>query len=267
MSVVQAGYFFALVLGVPLANQVAQWQSWRASFALFGLIGAAGLGLIAWFLPEDRQSMAEINLSQRMGRRFDNIRIAFEGRSRVASIIAAFFVSGGFVGFFSYLGTWLSKDLNLSTTAVNSFFATVGVALLAGAFVAGPVSDRFGKRGLSILATLVLAPALVLIPRMPWGGWLFVIFFLSALAFAFRQGPLQALATELVPSRARGALVAMRNTSSQIGIATATLASSQLYDKFGFGTVGLLGGILTLAAAVCILLMQEPVTDPSPQGA
>src|ERR1051325_6073633 len=30
MSVVQAGYFGALVGGVPVANQIAQWQSWRS---------------------------------------------------------------------------------------------------------------------------------------------------------------------------------------------------------------------------------------------
>src|SRR5581483_6142370 len=87
---------------------------------------------------------------------------------------------------------------------------------------------------------------------------LFTVFLISALAFAFRQGPLQALATELVPRRARGALVAVRNTASQIGIATATLACGALYDKLGFAAVGLFSGVLTLLAAACILLMQEP---------
>jgi len=81
----------------------------------------------------------------------------------------------------------------------------------------------------------------------------------AALAFAFRQGPLHALATELVPSRARGTLVAARNTASQIGIAIATLACGQLYDHMGYRAVGLFSGIVTLAAAVCIFIMKEPV--------
>lgn len=265
MSVVQAGYFFALVLGVPLANQVANWKSWRLSFTLFGVVSIITFALVAALLPEDKHTMAEMNLSKRMARRFDNIRITFEGRSRVAAIVAAFFVSGGFVGFFSYLGSWLKQGLKLSPTAINSFFALVGVALLIGAFVAGPVADKFGKRGLSILATLALAPTLVLIPYLGWGVMLFVVFLISALAFAFRQGPLQALATELVPRRARGALVAVRNTASQIGIATATLASGALYDKLGFTAVGLLSGALTLCAAACILMMNEPLGEPAAQ--
>lgn len=263
MSVVQAGYFLALVVGVPVANMIARWQGWRLSFAVFGVVAIIAFAMVAALLPEDKHAMAEMNLASRMARRFDNIRIVFESRSRIASIAAAFFVSGGFVGFFFYLGSWLLQVLKLSTTAVNSFFALVGIALLAGAFVAGPVADKFGKRGLSILATLILAPTLIVIPHLGWGALLFIIFLISALAFAFRQGPLQALATELVPRRARGALVAVRNTASQIGIATATLASGALYDKLGFTAVGLLSGVMTLFAAGCILLMNEPIAEPA----
>jgi predicted MFS family arabinose efflux permease len=267
MSVVQAGYFLALVVGVPVANLIARWQSWRLSFALFGFVAIIAFVMVAALLPEDKHAMAEMNLATRLARRFDNIRLVFESRSRIASIGAAFFVSGGFVGFFFYLGSWLLQVLKLSTTAINAFFALVGVALLAGAFVAGPVADKFGKRGLAILATLVLAPTLVVIPHLGWGAGLFIVFLISALAFAFRQGPLQALATELVPRRARGALVAVRNTASQIGIATATLASGALYDKLGFTAVGLFSGLLTLAAAACILLMHEPGGEPAAEEA
>jgi predicted MFS family arabinose efflux permease len=41
-------------------------------------------------------------------------------------------------------------------------------------------------------------------------------------------------------------------------IATATLACGALYDQLGFTAVGWFSGVLTLAAAICILLMHEP---------
>ncbi|HEX8088177.1 MAG TPA: MFS transporter, partial [Blastocatellia bacterium] len=227
----------------------------------FGLLSLLAFILIAALLPEDKHLMREQNLSARMARRYDNIRLVFESRERVASIAAAFFVSGGFVGFFFYLGSWLRKDLKLDLGEVNLFFIVVGVALLVGAVVAGPVADRFGKRRLSILSTVLLAPMLVLIPNLGWGFLLFACFLTASLAFAFRQGPLQALATELVPRRARGALVAVRNTASQIGIAVSTVASGPLYDNFGYGAVGAFGGVLTLAAVFCIILMKEPVAE------
>lgn len=261
MSVVQAGYFCALVIGVPVANQIAQWQSWRSSFAFFGLLSVIAFILIATLLPEDKHLMREQNLSARMARRFDNIRLVFETRERVASIVAGFFVSGGFVGFFFYLGSWLRKDLKLNIGEVNLFFVAVGIALLVGALVAGPLADKFGKRRLSVLSTIILAPMLFLIPNLGRGFLLFACFLTASLAFAFRQGPLQALATELVPRHARGALVAVRNTGSQVGIAVATVASGPLYDNFGYSAVGALSGALTLGAVFCILMMKEPVAE------
>jgi predicted MFS family arabinose efflux permease len=92
---------------------------------------------------------------------------------------------------------------------------------------------------------------------------LLACFLTASLAFAFRQGPLQALATELVPRHARGALVAVRNTASQIGIAVASFACSRLYDKMGYEAVGIFSGAMTLAAVFCILMMKEP----SPEAA
>lgn len=257
MSVVQAGYFAALVVGVPVASVLAQSWGWRTSFAFFGVLALAAFFLVAFLLPEDRHSV-EDHLKERVARRFDNIRVVFETRERVAAIAAAFLVSAGFVGFFSYLGSWLQNSLGLSTRNVGFFFIIVGVASLAGAFAAGPLSDRFGKRLVSILSTILLAVMLVLIPRAGWGPLLFASFLTASLAFAFRQGPLQALATHLVPHRVQGAFVAVRNTGSQIGIAVSAALSGLLYKSFGFSAVGVFSAITTLAAAVCIFMMKEP---------
>jgi len=125
------------------------------------------------------------------------------------------------------------------------------------------VSDKVGKRGVSILSTIVLAAMLPVIPTLTRGVVLYISLMLAAVAFAFRQGPLQALATELVPRQARGTLVAARNTASQIGIAIATVACGQLYDRMGYRGVGLFSGVVTLAAAVCIFIMKEPIGDDS----
>lgn len=260
MSVVQAGYFAALVVGVPVASILAQSSGWRTSFAFFGILALVAFLLVFFLLPEDKHS-TEHDLAKRVARRFDNIRLVFETRERVAAIAAGFLVSAGFVGFFSYLGSWLQNSLGLKTREVGFFFIIVGVASLIGAFAAGPLSDRFGKQFVSIISTILLAVMLFLIPRLSWGTVLFVSFLAASLAFAFRQGPLQALATRLVPRRVQGAFVAVRNTGSQIGIAVSAAISGMLYKSFGYGAVGVFSAITTLTAAVCILMMKEPRTE------
>jgi len=258
MSIVQAGYFGALVIGVQIANNIAQWRGWRISFVAFGALSMVAFVAVLTLLPEDKHLMTDHFSSAIVARRFHSVRMLFDNRERVAAIAAAFCVSGGFVGFFFYIVSWLKKSLQFSTREIDLVFALIGVSLLIGVVVAGPVSDKIGKRGVSILSTIVLAAMLLIIPTLGRGIMLFASLMAAALAFAFRQGPLQALATELVPRRSRGTLVAARNTASQIGIAIATLVCGQLYDHVGYRAVGLFSGIVTLAAAVCIFIMKEP---------
>ena len=259
MSIVQAGYFGALVVGVQIANNLAQWRGWRTGFVFFGLVSMFAFLSVLALLPEDKHHLSRLHVSTVVSRRFDKVRMMFDNRERIAAIAAAFCVSGGFVGFFFYLGSWLKSSLEFTTREFDVVFAMIGVALLIGVVVAGPVSDKLGKRGVSILSTIVLAAMLLVIPTLGRGIALYASLMAAALAFAFRQGPLQALATELVPRRARGTLVAARNTASQIGIAIATLACGQLYDRIGYRAVGAFSGVVSLAAAVCIFIMKEPV--------
>jgi predicted MFS family arabinose efflux permease len=261
MSVVQSGYFVALGLGVPVGSVLAQRLGWRSSFVAFGALSLIAFVLLLSRLPEDRPQIAEQDFSDRLARRFGNIRLVFESKETVAAVISAFFVSAGFVGFFYYLFSWLTKAFGFKTEDVGLIYIPLMIASLAGSLIAGPVADRFGKRTISIISTVVLAAGLLLIPHLPWGIFLLAAFLIAGLAFAFRQGPLQALATELVPKNARGALVATRNTASQVGIAASTAINGWLYDTHGYAAVGLFSAALTIGAAVCILIMKEPLGE------
>jgi predicted MFS family arabinose efflux permease len=259
MSIVQAGYFFAFVIGIPVATVIAQAEGWRASFVFFGGLSLLAFFLVLLLLPTDKHIMTPH--ASESAKRFDNLKLVFGNRERIASIFAAFCVSCGFVGFLFYLGSWLGKNFATQPRTVGYIFIAVGVVSLIGAFVAGPIADKFGKRFISILSTLVLALMLFIIPQCGFGVLLIAGFLTAALAFAFRQGPVQALATGLVPTRARGSLVAMRNTASQIGVAVSTWVSGHLFDEYGYGAVGVFCGIVSIAAAVFIFMMKEPQAE------
>ena len=52
----------------------------------------------------------------------------------------------------------------------------------------------------------------------------------------------------------------MRNVASQIGIATTTFLGSILFDRLGYGGVGVLCAALTLVVVLLLkTLIQEPV--------
>jgi predicted MFS family arabinose efflux permease len=115
---------------------------------------------------------------------------------------------------------------------------------------------------MAILSNVVLALAVASIPMFSWGPWLLVLFSLASLAAAFRQGPLTALITELVPATQRGAFVALRNVFSQVGIGTAAFLGGLLYQWHGYGAVTTLCAAMTGAVA---LLLATHIVEPKPE--
>jgi predicted MFS family arabinose efflux permease len=76
---------------------------------------------------------------------------------------------------------------------------------------------------------------------------------------AFRQGPLTALITELVPSPQRGAFIALRNIFSQTGIGLAAFLGGLLYERDGYGAVTTLCAAMT---GLVVLLLITHIVEP-----
>jgi predicted MFS family arabinose efflux permease len=256
MSTAQGGYFAALVVGVPVGAVIADRFGWRAAFIAFGVLAAPLIVFTRLVLPDDSRT----ETTPKVLYRFSNFGRLLTNKATLAAIFAASFVSLGFAGFVQYLGSWLTRrnGLGLTVSEVGLVFIALGVASLVGGIGAVYVSDKVGKRKLSIACTLLLAALLLTIPRFEIGIPLGALFVAASFIFALRQGPLHALATEVVLKEARGALVALRNTASQIGIALATIICGQLYDIYGYAAVGVFSAIATLMAAVFIIMMPEP---------
>ncbi len=259
MSAVQTGYFAAFIIAVPVGAVVADRLGWRAAFVGMGLLAAPVFFFIRFLLPDDRpRGSAPEVLNQ-----FAGASALLTNKNTVPAVAAAFLVSLGFVGFIQYLGSWLTEPTGsaLPVRDVGLVFIGIGMAALVGSTAAIYLSDRIGKRRLSIASTVLLAATLLMIPRIEFGIRLLVFFAAASFAFALRQGPLQALATELTPKNKRGALVAMRNTASQAGIALAALICGQLYDVYGYSAVGLFSAVTTIIAAFSIIMMREPAHE------
>src|SRR5208282_1708167 len=114
-------------------------------------------------------------------------------RDTAAALVIAFLVSGGLVGFLTYIGEWLNSSFGLPTRTIGLVFMLGGIVAVGSAPLGGILSDRWGKRGVSIASNIVLAVAVAFVPFVPWGLALLGVFALASLGAAFRQGPLTAL--------------------------------------------------------------------------
>jgi predicted MFS family arabinose efflux permease len=82
-----------------------------------------------------------------------------------------------------------------------------------------------------------------------------MVFAAVSLAAAFRQGPMEALTTAVVPASMRGSFIALKNSFSQLAIGAAALASGVLFELGGYLAVCLFCAVLSVAAAGSMFLL------------
>jgi predicted MFS family arabinose efflux permease len=260
---ISSAYFLALV-AVPGVAVVATRFGWRRAFWVEALLAClvAGASLA---LPRDHVTR------QSETHRIANTLKAFHSflvrRDTSAMLMAGFLASGGMVGFITYIGQWLHLRFGLSTPAIGWVLMLGGVTAGGVSPLGGAASDRLGKRAVSIGSSVVLAVSLVLLPLLFWGLLLLAVFVAVSIAAGFRQGPLTALVTEMVPGPNRGSFVALRNICSQLGISATVSIGGLLYQRRGYAAVTLLCALMS--AGVAILLTTriiEPHAAVEPAG-
>jgi predicted MFS family arabinose efflux permease len=254
MGSIFSSYFAALILGVPLGSWMGDRFGWQTVFGFMGGMALAILPLIIYLVPpinsakppKSPKSVADF------GRQY--IRF-FRFRSSVAALLCSFFASAGTMGFLAFLGSWLHDAYGLHSSQIGLVFLISGGAAVLASPLAGSISDKIGKPIQFVFSSFALALLLVILPGMNWGIALFVVFGVISLAAAFRQGPMEAVLTDIVPSATRGSFVALKNSCSQLGIGIATLLSGILFETGGYRAVCSLSAAASLLAALSMLLI------------
>lgn len=258
IGIISVAYFAAPIIGVPLGAQIADRFGWRNTFVFF----AALAGLVTLFTVGLRKDHAGRGVAAGKLRRSLGVFRTFLGqRDLIAGIVIAFFVSGGLVGFLTYIGEWLHGRFGLTERGIGWVFMLGGLAAVVGSPLGGMLSDRWGKRTLAIAGNALLAIAVAVMPLFPWGALLLAIFALTSLGAALRQGPLTALMTGLIPDAQRGSYMAARSVASQVGIGTAAFAGGVLYQRYGYLAVTALCALMTVVVVVLLAgFIAEPQT-------
>ncbi len=259
IGLISSAYFVAPIIGVPLAGQIADHWGWRRVFVFFAVLAAA-VACASVALPKGADSHRQ---PERSRTSMLSVRSLLQRPDLVAALGIAFLVSGGLVGFITYIGQWLHDRFAIATGEITLVFMAGGLASVVGAPLGGILSDRWGKRTVSIVSNVLLATAVAMVPFLSWGKALILAFGLTGLGAAFRQGPLTALMTEMVPTVQRGSFIALRNISSQLGIGAIALTGGFLYEHYGYAAVTTLCALMT---ALVALLLTTHIVEPQPAG-
>jgi len=247
-------------MAVPLGAWMAAAWGWRSLYLLLAMIGVM-LGILirpALLRTENKtnaSSVGEILVQQ-----FKKYPRYFTNRNTLGGLLLAITVSTTIAGLITYLGAWLSKTFGMSLNMIGAVFMTTGGASVFGALTGGWLADKIGKRRVIVFGSFLLALILTCVKLVQNSTGVFLFCAAGGLAMALREGPFQALISQLAPASERGAYIALRNAMSQLAIAATAAVCGLLFQRIGFHAVAYFAAICSLAAGALAWWIQEPQT-------
>ena len=239
----QLGGMVAPLLVVPIQIH----YGWRASFYVFGILGAAWSAIwFAWFRdsPREKAGVSQAELAETSGLPLKPHRgLPWKFALRSANFWAVLAVSFSYfytIYFFqSWFHTYLVKahgfsehDLLLSSLP----FLVAAAANFSGGWVSNAFVGRFGlkwgRRSIGLIGLAVAAPSTFAVIFAHRGLWALILLSLAYGGITLQQPILIAVNLDIGGEYA-GAVVGAMNTASQLGSLASSLAFGYLVARFG----------------------------------
>jgi len=146
-----------------------------------------------------------------------------------------------------FLAPAIRAEWDLTPTQLAPLFGAGLGGLMAGAFVFGPLADKFGRKNVLLVCVLFFALA-CLASAYSSSLWELVIWrFLTGLGLGGAMPNSVTLTSEFCPEKRRSFLVTTMFCGFTVGSALGGLASANLVEDYGWRSVLILGGVLPLA--------------------
>jgi AAHS family 4-hydroxybenzoate transporter-like MFS transporter len=167
-----------------------------------------------------------------------------------------------------FIAPALKAQWGATPAELAPLFAAGLFGLMAGAFVFGPLADRFGRKPVLTLTTIFFGLATLASAFAPNIETLTALRFVTGLGLGGAMPAAITLTAELCPERRRSSLVTLMFCGFTIGSASAGLAASSIVATFGWPGLLVLGGALPiLLAPVLLALLPESPRYLATRGA
>jgi len=268
MGWVGAIYFIAAVIAVPLGAWITAAWGWRTLYLLF-MVLALIFGLLAQPALMTNSNKPDYPNRPATGNAFFHLKALrqqlqnypryLRRRATLLGLLLAATISAAVSGLVTYLGLWLTSAFGMAVGTIGFVFMLIGAASVIGALGGGWLADRLGKRRMIAFSSLLLALVLLAVKFVQTRASVFLFCAVGGLAMALREGPFQALISELVQANERGAYIALRNATSQLAIAAAAAICGLLFERLGFYAVAYFAAGCSVVAGGLVLWIAEPM--------
>jgi predicted MFS family arabinose efflux permease len=237
IGLLEFGWSFSFIVGVPLMGMLISSQGWMAPFPLLAVLGLVSLVLVARFVQDDRpDTPAKVTI-------WLNLTAVFRHRSAVAGLAVGLLSSAANEMINLVFGVWLEEILGLQIAALGAASLVIGLSELGGETLVSGLTDRLGKKraiAVGLALNSLAALALPLLGQSVPGA--FTGLFLFYITFEFTLVSIIPMMTEVLPE-ARATLVGANSAGLSMGRALGAFAAPLIYS----------GSLLPNAVAVVLL--------------
>ena len=156
-----------------------------------------------------------------------------------------------------YIAPSLTTEWNVSRPELAPVLSAALFGLAAGALLAGPVADRFGRKTMLIASVSVMGAATLASAFASSLDQLIVGRFISGLGLGAAMPSSVTLMSEFCPASRRATLTNASFCGFPVGAAFGGFLAAWMIPAFGWRSVLVLGGIAPLALAVAMLFAPE----------
>jgi MFS transporter, AAHS family, 4-hydroxybenzoate transporter len=149
----------------------------------------------------------------------------------------------------------IAGALNRPMSAFGLVFAAGTLGAMLGAMTFGVLADRFGRKRLLVIATVLFGIFTILVARVDSYSTLILYRVLAGLGLGGATPCFLALVSEYVPRQVRGTIVSVLWAGFPLGIMLGGFLNSYLVIAFGWQMIFYVGGALPLVVAALLRFM------------
>ncbi|WP_207885583.1 MFS transporter [Pseudomonas sp. 30_B] len=153
-----------------------------------------------------------------------------------------------------FIAPALTQDWGIDRASLGPVMSAALIGMVFGALGSGPLADRFGRKGVLVVAVFLFGLFSLISAFSANLDQLLVLRLLTGIGLGAAMPNATTLLSEYTPERLKSLLVTSMFCGFNLGMASGGFVSAKLIPAYGWHSLLLLGGVLPLVLAVVLLV-------------
>lgn len=172
-----------------------------------------------------------------------------------------FFCDGLDTGIIGFIAPALLDDWGISKPQLAPVLSAALVGMSIGAIISGPLSDKFGRKGIVVITTLLFSVFTILCGFASSTQELMIYRFITGVGLGAAMPNISTMVSEYMPVKRKAFLTGLAGCGFMLGISCGGVLSAYLLEAFGWAKVIMIGGSIPLLLVVALIVMLPESTQ------